>query len=393
MSKFTPIDFSDTQIAFASKTNGQLKKALWLFKFMNSKKMVGISIFLANTALKIKLPIKWAIKYTIFEHFCGGETIIEAETTINDLGKFNVGTILDYSVEGLENDKSFEDSTNEIISTINRAKNDKNIPFAVFKMTGLAQFALLEKINSGENLTSTEEVKFDKVKNRLTRIFDAAKNADVPVFVDAEETWIQLTIDQLVEEFMPIYNSEKALIYNTAQMYRHDRLDYLKIQIEKAKSESYFYGIKLVRGAYMEKERDRAAKMQYTSPINPTKEASDICFDNALKLCVEHINHVAICAGTHNEESTLLLTRLMTEGDIPKNHPHVYFSQLLGMSDNLSFNLSKAGFNVVKYVPYGPVAEVLPYLIRRAEENSSMAGQMSREYLLLKKEVKRRKGN
>ena len=391
MSHNNYLDFSNTEIAFASKSNAELSKTLWLFKLMNSQKLVSFSIALSETALKLKLPIKWFIKKTIFEHFCGGENLKDVEPAIARLASFKIGTILDYSVEGQNNEHSFEMSTAEIIRTIQKAKTDNRIPFAVFKVTGIADFGLLEKINSGELLTSTEEEKLKKIHLRLKLIFDTALANDTSIFVDAEETWIQGVIDHLVEEYMPIYNTQKAIIYNTIQLYRNDRIQYLVTQIDKAEKENYFYGIKLVRGAYMEKERERAIEKGYATPINKTKEISDQFFDEALRICLKHIKTVAVCAGTHNEKSTLLLTTLMKEKGIENNDPHIYFSQLLGMSDNLSYNLSEAGYNVAKYVPYGPVYEVLPYLIRRAQENSSMAGQMSREFSLIKSETDRRK--
>jgi proline dehydrogenase len=332
------------------------------------------------------------IKGTIFKQFCGGENIQECTLTINKLGKYGVGSILDYSVEGKEEEKDLDRACEEIIATVKRAKGDKNIPFSVFKVTGLARHYILEKVSSGEVLSEADQSEFERVSRRVQRICEEGHQQNVRVFIDAEESWIQKAIDELATVNMERYNKDRAIIYNTLQMYRHDRLSFMKVSYEKAMQVNYFLGLKLVRGAYMEKERDRAAELGYASPIQPDKESTDRDYNEALRFCVEHVDKIAICAGTHNEESSMILTELMASKAIAKGDERIYYSQLLGMSDHISFNLAKEGYKVAKYVPYGPVDAVLPYLTRRAQENTSMAGQMGRELGLILAEKKRRKG-
>lgn len=385
------ISFENTEIAFQNKTNKQLKKAYWLFKMVSSPILVKLGKWFTNLALALHLPIKSIIKNTIFEQFCGGESISECNHSIQSLGKYNIGTILDYSVEGKESDKDFEQTCEEIISTITKAKEESNIPFSVFKVTGIAQFSILEKANEGiDKLNEIDSKKYIAIIERVNRICRAAYDAKIPVFIDAEESWIQDTIDRITEEMMMKYNSEQAIVFNTIQLYRWDRLTFLKESFEHAKNNNYKLGVKLVRGAYMEKERARAEERKYKSPIQITKADSDKDYDLALKFCVENIDTISICAGSHNEKSSLYLCDLIQKKGIDKTDKRIYFAQLLGMSDHISYNLANAGYNVAKYVPYGPVKEVLPYLIRRAEENTSVAGQTGRELSLITKERKRR---
>jgi proline dehydrogenase len=307
------------------------------------------------------------------------------------LAKYKIGTILDYSVEGKESEADFDHCCTETIETIHRAKNDSNIPFCVFKVTGLARLDLLEKVSSGTILSASETEEFNRVKERVRKICEEAYNNNKPLFIDAEDSWIQKAIDDLANENMATFNKKSAIIYNTYQLYRKDRLDYLKQSFEDGKAQGYFIGAKLVRGAYMEKERERAIQKNYPSPINNTKAESDRDYDLALEFCVEHIDRIGLCAGTHNEKSSMHLVTLMAKKNISSNDQRIYFSQLLGMSDHISYNLSQGGYNVAKYVPYGPVKEVLPYLIRRAQENTSVKGQTGRELSLIMKEKTRRK--
>jgi len=385
------VSFDNTEIAFASKSNSDLNRAYYLFKVISFNWLVKIAPPFVDAALALHLPIKGIIRATAFKHFCGGESIADCERTIDELGKYNIGTILDYSVEGKETEKDFENSLKETLSCIERAKGNSHIPFSVFKLTGFARFALLEKVNRKETLTSTEQEEFNRVKMRVEKICAAADNANVPVFIDAEESWIQEVVDDMATEMMVKYNKSRVLIYNTLQMYRTDRNKYLEDCYKHAATNNYLLGIKLVRGAYMEKERARAVKMNYPSPIQPDKAAADKDYDDALRFCVDHIDRISICAGTHNEKSSHLLVDLMAQKNIPANHPHIWFSQLYGMSDHISFNLAKVKYNVAKYVPYGPVEQVLPYLIRRAQENTSVAGQTGRELSLIETEKRRRK--
>lgn len=385
------LSFNNTEVSFSGKTNKDLNRSYWLFKMVSNSSFVNIGKSLTTFAIKAHLPIKGIIKATIFKQFCGGETIEECDKAIKELGKFNIGTILDYSVEGKETEKDFDACTTETIATVTKATNDKHIPFCVFKVTGLARFNLLEKVSSRSNLSDDEKKEYGRVQLRVSNICKAAHDAGVPIFIDAEESWIQQAIDDLANQAMFLYNKEKAIVYNTFQLYRKDRLSYLKHSFDLAKNGNYFLGAKLVRGAYMEKERARAKEKNYPSPIQDTKEHTDRDYDEALLFCIENINRIAICAGTHNENSSMKLVQLMKEKNIEASNKNIYFSQLLGMSDHISFNLADAHYNVVKYVPYGPVNEVLPYLIRRAQENTSVKGQTGRELSLIIKEKERRK--
>lgn len=385
------INFDNTEIAFRNKSNAALNQAYWLFKMIGSNFLTSVGPPITNFLLNIGFPIQGAIKKTIFKQFCGGETIAECEDAIAQLALGKVGTILDYSVEGEDEESVFDFTCEEIIRTIERADGDPRIPITVFKITGIGRFALLEKLDAKQELTDAETEEFERVRRRCDRICSAAYDKQVPIMIDAEDSWIQDTIDQLAMDMMMKYNREKLIVYNTYQLYRHDKLADLKADYLIAKETGFILGVKMVRGAYMEKERKRAAEMGYPSPIQPDKAATDRDYDESLRFCVKHIDQIAFVCGTHNEESCRLLTELMDENNLPHNHPHAYFAQLLGMSDNLSFNLSDAGYNVAKYVPYGPIKAVMPYLFRRAQENTSVAGQTGRELALIAKEKARRR--
>ena len=385
------IFFSNTEIAFKSKSNADLKRAYWLFKIVNSKINVFIGKYLLRIAIFIHFPIKWLVKPTVFKHFCGGETINDCNITIEKLSQYSIGTILDYSIEGNNNNKAYDSAVLEIINTILKASNIKHIPFGVFKMSGIADHKLLSKINSNQKLSDEESKEYQLIMNRLNLICKTAYEKNVSVFIDAEETWIQDAIDKFATEMMLIYNKNKAIVYNTIQLYRIDRLSYLKKMLEQTEKYSIFLGFKLVRGAYMEKERIRAIKMQYPSPIHISKKETDLDYDEAVRFCMKHIHKISFCAGTHNENSSEMLANLIAQTNTNKSDNRIYFAQLYGMSDHITYNLSGLGYNVAKYVPYGPINSVLPYLIRRAEENTSVAGQSSRELNLIKLERMRRK--
>jgi len=385
------LSFENTEIAFRHSSNTDLKRAYWLFRAINVNFLVKIGPPVTNFAIKMGLPIKGLIKATIFKHFCGGETIAECDRTIKNLYDGAVGTILDYSIEGEDDEHVFDNTRDEIIRTIERAVVDNAVPITVFKITGVGRFSLLEKLDAKGQLSILEQEEWEKVQSRVLAICGAAHASGIPVMIDAEESWIQKTIDMLALDMMHLYNAEKAIVYNTYQLYRHDKLQSLKNDHAVAASGGFILGAKLVRGAYMEKERKRAEENGYRSPIQPNKESSDRDYDAALNYCTDHVDQIAFVAGTHNEESCRLLAELLDKKNIDHKNPHVYFSQLLGMSDNLSFNLANAKYNVAKYVPYGPIKAVLPYLFRRAQENTAIAGQMSRELSLIVKEVKRRK--
>jgi len=383
--------FDDTSIAFEYRSNKELKRAEFLFSSMSSPLLTKVGMGLTKWAMNWGLPIKGLIKRTIFQLFCGGETMEEAAETASMLAKYNVGIILDYGVEGKESEQEFDNAVPEFIKAINYAATQKNIPFISVKVTGFSRFALLEKLHKGDNLTTEEQEEWQRVQDRIQRICDAAFNAGIMVLIDAEESWIQQPVDDLTDAMMELYNKTKVTVFNTFQMYRHDRFEFLKVSHRKAGGKGYILGAKLVRGAYMEKERARAASLGYPSPIQPDKEATDKDYDEGVLYCLKHLNEIAVFIGTHNEKSCMLAAQYMEEHKLPPSHPHVYFSQLYGMSDNISFNLAHSGYHVAKYLPYGPVKDVIPYLMRRAQENTSVAGQTSRELSLIRKEIKRRK--
>lgn len=385
------LNFNNTEIAFAFKTDQELKKAAWLFGLMNKHWLVGIGSKIGIAAIKMHLPfVESIVKHTIFEQFCGGTTLLETSKTIEKLYQYKVMTILDYGAEGKEREEDFNQTMNETIRAVEFAATHTSVPVVSSKVTGLARFGLLEKAQTDEPLAPEEEQEYQNVLKRLDAICNIAAQRGVSIYFDAEETWIQTSISRLVRQMMKRYNQEKAVVYDTFQLYRTDHLDYLRESYETARREGYILGAKLVRGAYMDKERERAREMGYPSPIHPDKNATDQAYNDAVRFCVDHYETMGSSNATHNAQSNRLQAELIVERGIPRNHPNLNFCQLYGMSDNLSFNLAEAGFNVAKYVPYGPVKEVVPYLIRRAQENSSVTGDMSREHRLVVEEMKRR---
>lgn len=384
------ISFEDTSIAFASKNDRELRKAHLLFAVVNNPMISKTATGLVKSALWLKLPVTGIIKNTVFEQFCGGETIEESQKTINKLSRFGIGTILDYSVEGAEDDRFFDETQAQIIKTIDKAAGNKDIPFAVFKPTGVASSRIMEKVSAGKDLTFSEKEEWEKAKERFDAICKHAYEKDVRVLIDAEDSWLQDAIDNLVYSLMEKYNKGKPIIFNTFQMYRKDMLGNLKNAFHKAAMNQHYLGAKLVRGAYMEKERERAEEKGYPDPIQPNKEATDTDFNKALAFCVDNKQRVSVICGSHNEYSNKYLAMLMEKHSMKNDDDRTWFAQLYGMSDNISFNLAGAGYNVVKYVPYGPVKSVMPYLFRRAEENTSVAGQSSRELTMLTREIQRR---
>ena len=384
-------DFTNTEIAFAGKTNEQLRKSARIFGLMNKHWLVGIGSKLGIAAIKMHLPfVESIVKSTIFEQFCGGTTLLETQKTVQHLQKQNVMTILDYGAEAKEREEDFNLTMNETIRAIEFAAQTPGVPVVSSKITGLARFGLLEALQNGEVLTPELRVEYKNVLKRVDAICYTAARCGVGVYFDAEETWIQDSINHLVTLMMKRYNQQKVVVFNTFQLYRHDQLQYLMHSFNQARKSGYLLGAKLVRGAYMEKERDRAARMGYRSPIHPSKNATDDAFNTAVRFCVDNYEYIASCNASHNADSAMLQAQLIAQRGIPRDHPHLLFSQLYGMSDNLTFNLAQAGFNVAKYVPYGPVRDVVPYLIRRAEENSSVTGDMTREHKLVLEEMKRR---
>ena len=385
------MNLNDTEIAFRSRTNADLGRAYWLFRLVSYPWLVKSGSQMTKLLFSLHLPIEGLIRKTLFRQFCGGENIDECKSTIKELAKFGVGTILDYSVEGIDDERRFDGIAQEILKTIDHAEKNPSIPFCVFKMTGIARFGLLAKLNAKERLTKEEGAEWVRVQHRVRALCLNAHQRNVRLFVDAEESWVQGVIDDLILERMREFNKDKAIVFNTLQMYRTDRLTYLNDLNTLAKKENFFLGLKIVRGAYMEKERDRAVELGIASPILPDKAATDRNYDEALKFCLDHKERISLCAGTHNEASTRLLAQGMTHSKISPHDDHIFFSQLLGMSDNLTFNLAAKKFNVAKYVPYGPIRAMLPYLLRRAEENQSISGQTTRELIRIEEELARRK--
>jgi proline dehydrogenase len=387
-----PVTFTNTEKAFASKDDAALRKAYWLFKMVARPWLVTLGKHATTFALRIGLPIKGIIKQTIFSQFVGGETAQEADDNTDDLADYGIGTILDFSVEGQDDEESFDRGAAEILKTVEISAQTEMVPFCVFKPTGVGSITLWVKQSAGLEVEHHEKDAWQAAMARMDKIFSLAHGYGTPVLVDAEESWMQDSADRVCEEFMVKYNTEKAIVYNTLQMYRHDRLAYLKAIHARAKAQGWILGIKLVRGAYMEKERDRAEERGYESPIQPDKASTDCDFDAAVSYCLDNIDSISFVCGTHNEKSSTLLVNQMAEKGIANNDKRIFFAQLYGMSDHISYNLADAGYNVAKYVPYGPVKEVMPYLFRRAEENSSAAGQTGRELGLIMQERKRRKG-
>jgi proline dehydrogenase len=385
--------FDNTEIAFKSKTDKDLRRAYWLFKTLASPIVVKTSKMLTKLAIKFHLPFGWAVKPSIYKHFVGGETLEGCQPAVDHLKQFNVKGILDYSVEGNKTAGGIEIVLDETLKSIHRAASDENIPFAVFKPTAFTIADVLEKSSLKIPLNDFELIEAGNFRKRINLLCQTAYEKNIPILIDAEDTFYQNFIDEVVTEMMVKYNKDKAIVYNTLQMYRWDKLKFLRDQLKKAKEGNYFLGMKYVRGAYMEKERERAIHKGYRDPIQPNKAATDRDYNEAIQVSIENIDRISVFNGTHNEESCLFLMELMEKHNIAKNDQRVYTAQLYGMSDHISFNMASEGYNVCKYIPYGPVKHVIPYLIRRAEENTSVAGQTSRELRLITIERNRRKLN
>lgn len=384
--------FNNTQIAFSLKTDTELERAYFLFKLIANEPLVRIGTAVTNFAIKTHLPVESLIRATVFDHFCGGVNEEDCIAVVDKMYDKGVSSVLDYSVEGKEEEEQFDAVLEKTLKLIEFAKEKKSIPFAVFKPTGFGRIDLYEEVSLGKKLTASESEEWNRVVARFEKVCKASYDNDIALLIDAEESWMQDAVDNLVDKMMQKYNKSKPIVFNTLQMYRWDRLDYLKKLHEKSKAEGFFIGMKLVRGAYMEKENERAQELGYPTPICASKEATDENYNAAVKYMVDHIETMSIFEGTHNEESTEYLMELMQEKEIAINDNRIWFGQLYGMSDTISFNLAALGYNVAKYLPFGPVKDVMPYLIRRAEENTSVAGQTSRELSMLKAERNRRKG-
>lgn len=383
--------FNNTEVAFALKSDTELDRAYFLFKMIANEPLVRIGTAVTNFALKAHLPVDGLIRATVFDHFCGGVNEEDCLKVVDKLYSKRVSSVLDYSVEGKEEEEQFDAALQMTLKTVEFAKERGSIPFAVFKPTGVGRLDLYRKVGEKIALSAEEETEWERVKSRFDLICMAAHQKDVALLIDAEESWMQDAADDLVETMMQRYNREKVIVFNTLQMYRWDRMDYLVKLHERAKSAGFRIGMKLVRGAYMEKENARAEEMDYPTPICASKQATDDNYNKAVDYMMKHIDQMAIFAGTHNEESSYRLMQMQQSNSIAKNDVRIWYGQLYGMSDNISFNLANHGYNVAKYLPFGPVRDVMPYLIRRAEENTSVAGQTNRELNLLKTERDRRK--
>nr|WP_314838786.1 proline dehydrogenase family protein [uncultured Flavobacterium sp.] len=384
--------FDNTQVAFALKSDTELDRAYFLFKMIANQPLVRIGTAVTNFAIKANLPVEGLIRATVFDHFCGGVNEIDCLSVVDKMFTKGVTSVLDYSVEGKEEEDQFDAALKMTLKTIDFAKKRDAIPFAVFKPTGFGRFELYEKLGNNEKLNEEEQIEWNRVVARFDLVCKEAHKKNVSLLIDGEESWMQDAADDLVTQMMRKYNKEKAIVFNTLQMYRWDRLDYLKKLHEQAKNEGFHIGMKIVRGAYMEKENVRAQEKGYPTPICASKEATDVNYDAAISYMTENLDMMSIFAGTHNESSTYTLMNLMHEKGIKSNDNRIWFGQLYGMSDNISYNLANSNYNVSKYLPFGPVRDVMPYLIRRAEENTSVAGQTSRELMMIKAERNRRKG-
>jgi len=402
-----PVSFENTANAFEHKSDKELKKAAFLFSSMGYSSLVKLGTRLTPWMIRSGMPVKGLIRDTIFAQFVGGETLEETAAVARKLGEYHVQVILDYGVEGGdEGEAGFDQARAEFIRVIDYAATQPNIPFMSIKVTGFARFGLLEKLDGAmenysgslmkrytqalEVLTQVERDEWQRVSQRMQQICRTAADRKVGVLVDAEETWIQDPVDVLTILMMEQFNKDRAVVYNTIQHYRSDRLSFLKDSYEAAAQRDFILGAKLVRGAYMEKERKRAQEMGYVSPIQPDKETTDRDYNEGVLFCIEHLDRIAVIVASHNEYSNLYAVELLRRKGWSLDHPHIHFSQLYGMSDNITFNLAKAGCAVSKYLPFGPIRDVIPYLMRRAQENSSMSGQTGRELGLIKKEMKRR---
>lgn len=384
--------FDNTQIAFADKTTPQLKKAYWMFKAIEQPALTNVGISILNFTVKNNFPfVTDIVKNTLFEQFCGGVTREESMKVVKQMFKHHIGSIFDYAIEGKEEEATFDHTCEEIKQNIKFAEGNPAIPFVVFKPTGFGRLDLYSEVQAGKELTSSEKEEWDRVVNRYEEVCKMAHEKNVVIMIDAEETWIQDAVDKLVNEMKSKYNREKAIVWNTIQMYRTGRLEYLAKDLERAKEKNYFLGYKFVRGAYMEKERNRAQEMNYPDPIQPTKQATDDNFNAAIDFVMKNLDKVSAFFGTHNEKSTELVMDKMREQNLPNDFDHIHFGQLYGMSDNITYYLGAKKYNAAKYLPYGPVKDVVPYLTRRAQENTSVAGQTGRELGLIEKELKRRK--
>lgn len=398
-----PLSFENTEKAFAYKSDKELKKARFLFSSMSYQTLVKLGTAITPWMMRIGLPVKGLIRNTIFGQFVGGESLKETAAVVDKLERFGVNVILDYGVEGKEGEENFEHSCEEFIRVVNYASGQPNIPFISIKVTGFARFGLLEKLDAAANdrsgytgnvhtevLNEEEKAEWERVVKRMERIISAAASGNVAVLVDAEESWIQDPVDAVTMQMMEKYNKGRAVVYNTIQLYRCDRLSFLSNSLEESKRRSFLLAVKLVRGAYIEKERKRAELLDYPTPVQADKESCDRDYNKALEYGITHIEKMALIVASHNEYSNLYATELMRQKGIPHDHAHIHFSQLFGMSDNITFNLSGGGYSVSKYLPFGPIRDVIPYLMRRAQENSSVAGQTGRELALIRKELKRR---
>ncbi|TDU39995.1 L-proline dehydrogenase [Gelidibacter sediminis] len=383
--------FENTEVAFSLKSDSELERAYFLFKMISYEPLVRIGTAATNFALKAHLPVEGLIRSTVFDHFCGGVSEEDCLPVIDRMYDKHVSSVLDFSVEGKETESHFDAAMEKTLKIINFADEKKSMPIAVFKPTGFGRFHLYQKKGEGKPFTDKEQEEWDRVVARFDAVCKLAKQKDVEILIDAEESWMQDAADELCEDMMRKYNTSIPVVYNTLQLYRWDRLDYLKKLHQRANEEGFTIGVKIVRGAYMEKERERAEEKGYESPICATKEATDVNFDETLEYILNNLDTISLFIGTHNERSSYLAMQMMKDLKIDKSDNRVWFGQLYGMSDHISFNLAANGYNVAKYVPFGPVKDVMPYLIRRAEENTSVAGQTSRELMLIKAERKRRK--
>ena len=387
------MNFENTEHAYKLKSNRELFRALYLFKLISNQRLVAFLTKGAILAIKFKLPISFLFKYTVFKQFCSGISEKDSIDEVVRLASYNVKSYMHYASESQKSEVGMDESLTKILDTLKFSSGKSALEFTVFKATSLGPIDLFEKVSAGIGLNYEEKNIWRRVLKRIEVCCKTARSLNVKIFIDAEESWIQSAIDDIAESMMAKFNTKKAYVFTTIQMYRIDRLAYLKKIIDKAEEKKNLIGVKLVRGAYMEKENIRAKNLGISSPICKNKKETDLNFDKALELIIDKVHICNLFIGSHNEESIIKATKLMNKYKYKNNHPFIWFSQLYGMADHISFNLALEGYQVVKYVPFGPVKEVIPYLIRRAEENTSVSGQTPRELNLIKKEIRRRKIN
>lgn len=385
--------FSNTKEAFSLKSNFELLRAQFLFNIIKNRTLVKYSTLLTNFALKFYLPVTPIIKMTVFNHFCGGVSELDCNPVIKKMYDKRVSSVLDFSTEAFNSEIEFDNCYDKKISIIEFIKDRPEIPFVVFKPTCLGSLDLFKKKTIHEDLSDKDNILWNRVVERFKGVCQKAYDNDIKILIDAEEVFVQKAIDDLALLMMRKFNREMPIVFNTVQMYRWDRLKYLSDLLNDKANNGLIFGFKLVRGAYMEKERLIAKSLNVKSPICITKNETDSNFNSGLDFVFNNLDRISLVCGSHNEDSVIKIMEIMKNKNLKVSDDKIWFGQLFGMSDNVTFNLAKMGYNTFKILPFGPVRNLMPYLIRRAEENTSVKGQTGRELQLILNERRRRKEN